>query len=64
MLESIARVKVAFVVEVVVDRGVGRSKLLQCLDVPKPGHGALTSSDRLMRILGSVVEPSPTVLAT
>ena len=64
LLESIARMEVAFEVEVVVDRGVARSKFLQRLGIPIPGHGAFTSFERLMRILSPVIEPSSTFLAT
>ena len=49
-------------VEVVVDRGVGRSKLLQRLKVPKSGHGPFSSSEWLMRILSPVVEPAAVFL--
>jgi hypothetical protein len=41
ILEVVAGDEVAFEVEVVMDRSMGRIKLLQGLDVPKRGDGAL-----------------------
>jgi hypothetical protein len=46
--EDISAVEVAVLIEVIVDRGVNGSKLLQGLDVPEPSHRALSSSERLM----------------
>ncbi len=45
-------------VEVVVDRGVNGGELLQGLDVPEFRHRPLSSSERLMRVFGPVVEPA------
>jgi len=45
-------------VEVVVDRGVGGGKLLQGLYGPELRHRSFSSSERLVGILGSVVEPT------
>ena len=50
------------VVEVVVDRGTDRDVLLQCLDVPEPRHRPFPPSKRLIRVLGSIVEPTPAFL--
>jgi hypothetical protein len=38
----------AVLVEMIVDRGVSGSELLQGFDVSEPGHRALSSSKRLM----------------
>ncbi len=43
-------------VEVVVDRGMGGKKFLEGLHVPEPCHRPLSSSERLVGILGSIVE--------
>ena len=50
-------------VEVVVGRGVGGGELPQGPDVPEASHGALSSSERLVGILGSIVEPATAELA-
>jgi hypothetical protein len=52
------------VVEMVVDRGVGGGELLQGLDVSEPRHRSFSSSERLMGVLGSIVEPAATHLAS
>ena len=49
-------------VEVVVDRGMGGGEFLQGLYVSEPRHRALPSSERLVRIFRSVVEPATTGL--
>ena len=61
MFENVAAVEVAILVEVVVDRGMGGGEFLQGLYVPEPRHRSFSSSERLVRILGSIVEP-PTAL--
>ncbi len=57
LLEDIAAVEVAVVVEVVVDRGMGGGKLLECPHVPELCHRSFSSSERLVGILGTIVEP-------
>ena len=46
--EVLAVVKMTFLIEMIVNRGVGGSKLLQGLDVPEPGHRAFSSPERLV----------------
>jgi len=48
----------ALVIEMVVDLGVNRAEFLQRLHTSKALHGALSSSKRLMRILGAIRRPS------
>ncbi len=48
LLECLAGMEVAFVIEMVVDRGVDRSKLLQGLDVSEFGHRPFSSPERLV----------------
>ncbi len=48
LLEGIAATEMAVLVEMIVDRGVSGSKLLQGLDVPEPGHRSFSSSKRLV----------------
>ena len=48
LLEGIAAVEVAVLVEVIVDRGMGGGKFLQGFDVPELRHRAFSSSERLM----------------
>ncbi len=47
-LECVAAIQVAVMVEMVVDRSMGRSEFLQRLDVPEPGHRTFSSAERLM----------------
>ena len=47
----------AFVAEVVMDRGTDGGEFLQGLYVPEIGHCRFPSSERLVRVLGPVVEP-------
>ena len=61
LLEDIAAVEVAVVVEVVVDRGMGGGEFLQGLYFPEPRHRSFSSSERLVGILGPIVKP-PTAL--
>jgi hypothetical protein len=49
-------------VEVVVDRGVGGGKLLQGPYISELRHRPLSSSERLVGILGSIVEPTDALL--
>ena len=51
------------VVKVIVDRSMGGGELLERLDVPKAGHGPLSSSGRLVRVFGSIVEQTTAHLA-
>ncbi len=50
------------VVEMIVDRGMGGGEFLQGLDVSEFRHRTLSSPERLVRILSSIVEPPPTLL--
>jgi hypothetical protein len=61
LLEDIAAVEVAILVEVVVDRGMGGGEFLQGLYISELRHRSFSSSERLVGILGSIVEP-PTAL--
>ena len=49
-------------VEMVVDRGMDCAELLQRVHPSKPQHGALSSSERLVGILGPVVRPATRLL--
>ncbi len=62
LLENIAAVEVAVVVEMIVDRGMGGGEFLQGLYVPELCHRTLSSPEWLVRILGPIVEPAPTFL--
>ncbi len=48
-------------VEMVVDRGMGSGKFLESFYVPESRHCSFSSTERLVGILGSIVEP-PTAL--
>ncbi len=48
LLEDIAAVEVAVLVEVVVDRGLGSSELLQDLYISELRHRSFSSSERLV----------------
>ena len=48
LLENIAAVEVAVLIEVVVDRGMGGGEFLQGLFIPEPGHRSFPSSERLV----------------
>jgi hypothetical protein len=48
LLEDVAAVEVALLMEVVLDRGVNGGKFLQGPDVPEFRHRTLSSSERLM----------------
>ena len=58
LFESIAAVEMAVVVKMVVDRGVDGGEFLQGLDVSEPRHRPFPSSERLVRVLGPVIEPT------
>ncbi len=64
LFEDVAAVEVAVLVEVfevVVDLGVGGGEFLQGLYISELRHRSFSSSERLVGILGSIVEP-PTAL--
>ena len=63
LLEDVAAVEVAILVEVVVKRGMDGSELLKGLHVPELRHRPLSSPQRLMRIFGPVVEPATALLS-
>lgn len=48
-----------FKVEVIVDGGMARGKLLQGLNIPESGLAPFPSSESLVRVGCSVIEPSP-----
>ena len=48
LLEDIAAIEVAVLVEVIVDRGMGGGEFLQGLDVPKLRHRSFSSWERLV----------------
>lgn len=54
----------AFLIEVVVDRTVHGSELLECLHPPKSLHRSLSSSERLVGVFSPVVEPAARLLTT
>ncbi len=56
--------KTVFRVEGVKDGGVDGSELLQTVDAPKPQHRPLASSERQMRVLGTIVQPLTGFLPT
>ncbi len=63
LFEDVARVEVTVVVEVVVNRCMGRSKLLESFHAPELRHRSFSSSEWLVGILSPIVEP-PTALLT
>ena len=50
------------VVEMIVDRGMGGGEFLQGLYFPELRHRTLSSPERLVRVLGTIVEPASTLL--
>ena len=58
LFENVAAVEMSFVVEVVIDRGMDGGEFLQGLDVSEPRHRPFPPSERLVRVLGPVVEPT------
>ena len=46
----------------VVDGGLDSGEALEGLDATEPAHGAFASSEDLVRVSGSIVEPSTTLL--
>ncbi len=63
LLEDIAAIEMAVLVEVVVKRGMDGSELLKGLHVPELRHRPLSSSERLMRVFRPVVEPATALLS-
>jgi hypothetical protein len=59
--EYVAAIEVTVLIEMIMDRGVNGGKLLQGVEIPEPSHRSFSSSERLVGILGSIVEP-PTAL--
>jgi hypothetical protein len=62
LFEDVAGVEVAVVVEVIVDRGVGGSELLESFHAPEFRHRSFSSSEWLVGILSPIVEPPTTLL--
>ena len=56
--------EMAFVVEMVVDRGMEGAEFLEDVHPSKPQHGPLSALERLVGILGPVVQPATGVLDT
>ena len=54
--------RLAFLIEVIVDRTMHGREFLDCLHPPKSLHGALSSPERLAGVFGSVVESSTHLL--
>jgi hypothetical protein len=54
---------VSFLIEMIVDGAVDRGELLECLHPAKPEHRSLSSSERLMRVFGSVVDSASNLLS-
>ena len=49
-------------VEVVMDRGMGSGKFLESFYIPEARHRLLSSSERLVGVLGSIVVPATALL--
>ncbi len=62
LLEDIAAVEVAVLVEMIMGRGVNGGKFLQRSCVPEPLHRSFSSSERLVGILSAIVAPPTTLL--
>ncbi len=58
----ISAVEMTVLVEVIMDRSMGGGEFLQGLYVSEFRHRAFSSSERLVGILGSIVEPTSTLL--
>ena len=63
LLEDVAAVEVAILVEVVVKRGMDGSELLKGLHVPELRHRTLSSPKRLMRGFDPVVKLATALLS-
>jgi hypothetical protein len=57
-LEIVTRVEAAFLLEVVVNRGVDSGAFLQISHLSKAEHRTFTSSKRQVEILRSVIQPA------
>lgn len=57
--EIFSRVEPAFLVEVIVNRAVDGCELLQTSHLAEAQHRPLSPSERQVRVLGTVVDPSP-----
>ena len=64
LFEDVSAVEMALVVEVIVDGGVDESEFLQGLDVSEPRNRLFSSSEGLMGVFGSIVEPLTANLKT
>jgi hypothetical protein len=62
LLKDIAAVEVAVLVEVIVDRGMRGGEFLQGLYIPELRHRSFSSSERLVGIFRSIVEPPAALL--
>ena len=62
LLEDVAAVEVAILIEMIMDRGVDGGEFLQGFNVPELRHRPLSSSERLMRVFGPIVEPATALL--
>jgi len=54
---------VAFLVEVVVDKGMYGGEFLERFRTPEPGHRSLSPPEGLVRVFCPVVQPTPGFLA-
>ena len=59
---DVAADEMAFVVEMVVDGGMDGAEFLKGVHPSKLQHGPLASSERLMEVLGPVVQPATRLL--
>ena len=55
-------VEVAFLIEMVENSGLDGGELLQTSHAPEAEHGSLSSSERQVRVFGSIVEPAAGLL--
>jgi hypothetical protein len=62
MFKNITAVEVALIVEKVVDGGMDGGDFLEGANVPKPRHRFFPSSEWLVRVFGSIVEPTAAFL--
>ena len=62
LFEVIAAVGVAILVDVIVDEGMGGGEFLQGLYISEHRHRCFSPPERLVEILGPIVEPPATDL--
>ena len=62
LFENVAATEVTIEVEMTMNRSVDGGEFMQSLDVPEPRHRSFSSSERLMRVFGSIVEPTTALL--